>query len=160
VLVSISPVEVNAGSASVTLSLSGNNFNTTSIVNFGGTSLSPLTANGTSMTVTLPASLLAGGTYPVSVTNPAPGGATTDPLVFTVNPQGNSAPAIVSVSPASIPAGSGATTVVVQGTGFTSSTTAMLGSLTGTISGNTATFTVSAGEMQTPGTLNGLIAND
>src|SRR5262249_13375892 len=160
VLVSISPTEVNAGSALVTLTLSGNNFNATSTINFGSAQLSPLTANGTSMTVILPANVLVAGTYPVSVSNPAPGGGTTYPLLFTVKPQGSSAPTIISVNPASTPAGSGGTTVIVQGTGFTASTTATLGSVNGTVSGNSVTFALSAGDTQRPGTLSGLIANE
>jgi YVTN family beta-propeller protein len=158
VLLSIAPTQVNAGSASLTLSLSGNNLNATSIVNFGGLQLSPLTANGTSMTATIPAgSLTTAGSVAVTVTNPGAG--TTTAQTFTINPQGNKAPAITNVNPTSIPAGSGAATVTVQGAGFTASSIATLGSINGSVSGNTATFNLSASDTQNPTTLNGLISN-
>ena len=158
VLLSISPTQVNAGSASLTLSLSGNNFNGTSIINFGSLQQSPLTSNGTSMTVSIPAgSLATAGPVAVTVTNPGAG--TTTAQTFTINPQGNAAPSITSVNPPSVPAASGPVTVTVQGTGFTASTTATLGSVTGIVSGNTTTFNLSAADTQNPAILNGLISN-
>src|SRR5262249_24566073 len=92
VLLSISPTQANAGSASLTLSLSGNNFNATSIVNFGSLQSSPLTSNGTSMTVTIPASSLT-SPGPVAVTVTNPGAGSTPSQTFTINPQGDTAPA-------------------------------------------------------------------
>src|SRR5262249_47030655 len=83
-LISISPAEGVAGTPFL-LSLSGNNFNATSIINFGGSQFSPTVSTPTSMSVTIPGSLLSPGPVQVSVTNPAPGGGTTPTIPFIVN---------------------------------------------------------------------------
>jgi YVTN family beta-propeller protein len=160
VLISISPTDTTVGAGAIVLTLNGNNFNSTSSITFGGSALAPTSTSLTSMSVTLPANILVPGTYPVSVTNPAPGGGTSVPIIFTVNSAANPAPVVTSVTPTSVAAGSGATGVTVVGSGFVPGTTASsLGSAKGTVSGNTITFSLSAADLQNSGTLNGLISN-
>ena len=60
------------------------------------------------------------GTYPVTVTNPAPGGGTSSAMNFSV---GNPVPTITSLSPTSVAVGSGAQTLTINGTGFLSTST-------------------------------------
>src|SRR5207249_4467240 len=60
ILISITPAEAPAGSPA-TITLSGNNFNGSSVINFGSSKYSPTTSNGTSMTLTLAASDLIAG---------------------------------------------------------------------------------------------------
>src|SRR5262249_49623424 len=56
VLLSLSPTSIQAGTTDLTLTLNGNNFNATSIVNFGSAQFSPnpATLTPTSMTVVIP----------------------------------------------------------------------------------------------------------
>ena len=160
VSISISPTQVTAGTGPVTLTLNGNNFNGTSVINVGNQKASPATsAGGTVMTVTIPANLLTTpGTYPVSVTNPPPGGGTSATASFQVDAQSNPSPNVTSVSPSAIPAGAGAVQVTVQGSGFIGLTTATLGSAQGTVAGNTIRFSLPASDTLNPGTLRGLVS--
>src|SRR5438552_7448193 len=82
---SISPNCVTAGSIDFTLTLTGTNFVSGSVVNFGGTSLTPTSSSSTQLTVTVPASLVAtAGTVSVTVVNPTPGGGTSNAQTFTI----------------------------------------------------------------------------
>jgi YVTN family beta-propeller protein len=159
VLYSISPIEaLSTGSA--TLTLNGNNFNASSIINFGETQYRPASSKSTELIVTIPASALTSPrTIPISVTNPEPGGGTSEKAQFKIHNSGNPVPGIISVKPASIPAGSGATIVVVEGAGFIPAAEAFLEKVKGTISGNTATFSLPADKTENPGTLDGIISN-
>ena len=75
VLVTITPAQAEAGIAGQLVTLSGNNLNGTSIVNFGGGTHSPLAVTATTLTVELTGvELTQPGDYPVTVFNPAPGG--------------------------------------------------------------------------------------
>src|SRR5438477_11691605 len=82
---SISPNCVTAGSIDFTLTVTGTNFISGSVVNFGGTSLTPTSSSSTQLTVTVPASLVAtAGTVSVTVVNPSPGGGTSNAQTFTI----------------------------------------------------------------------------
>jgi hypothetical protein len=160
VLTRIAPTTAAAGNSSVTLTLSGNNFTSSSTIYVGGQSFSPIASSGTAVTVIIPSTALTvGGSIPVSVSNPAPGGGMSGALVFTVTAQANPTPVISSVSPTSLPGGSAATTVTVIGSGFISSTTATLAGVSGSVAGSSITFSLPTAAMANPGTLNGLIAN-
>ncbi len=82
---SISPNCVMPGSASFTLTVTGTNFVSGSVVMFGGTSLTPTSSSSTQLTVTVPASLVAiAGTASITVVNPGPGGGTSNAQTFTI----------------------------------------------------------------------------
>ena len=119
VLLSISPTSAQTTS-DLTLTLNGNNFNGTTIINFGSGGHSPASATSTSMTVVIPKAELVPGTVTVSATNPPPGGGDSAGISFTViaPAQVNPSPAVTSVSPGSVTAGAPATTFTVTGTGF------------------------------------------
>lgn len=86
-ILNISPSVVMVGSGSFTLTVTGNNFNTSSKVNFNGIAKTTTFVSGSQLTATIPASDLAvTGTYTISVTNPAPGGGTSNISFFTVSP--------------------------------------------------------------------------
>ncbi len=57
------------------------------------------------------------GRLPVTVTSPAPGGGTSSALTFTVIAV-NPLPVLASLSPSTVPVGSGATTLTLTGSGF------------------------------------------
>jgi YVTN family beta-propeller protein len=159
VLVSVTPTDISAGTTDLTLTLSGNNFNGTSIISFGGALYSPSSSSNTIMTVTIPRGDLTAGTKQVVVTNPAPGGGTSAAKTFTVFGQVNPAPVIAQVNPSSIQAGSAATTVTIEGTGFITTTVATLAEVSGTVSGNTIQFQLPVTAIANAVTLNGLVTN-
>jgi RHS repeat-associated protein len=86
-LSSINPTSIIAGSPGFTLTLSGENFLTTSIVSFNNQQYSATYLSKTQIEATIPSSAVAtAGSYPVKVINPAPGGGETSSLTFTVQP--------------------------------------------------------------------------
>jgi hypothetical protein len=121
-LASISPTSGTIGQ-SVSLTLTGTNFISGSVVNLGGNANSGAVVSngGNTLTITIPGSQLAtAGSLGVTVTNPAPGGGTSAPQTFTVN---NAAPSVSSLSPTSAPANSGGFTLTVNGSNFVSGAT-------------------------------------
>ena len=83
----LSPASVTAGAAAQTLTVNGTNFLTTSVVNFNGLPRPTTFFSATLLTIALSAAdQSTAGSYPVTVSNPAPGGGTSNPVNFTVNP--------------------------------------------------------------------------
>ncbi|WP_051719184.1 DUF4394 domain-containing protein [Hymenobacter sp. IS2118] len=116
---SLSPASVTAGAAPQTLTVSGSNFLATSVVNFDGSARTTTFVSATQLTIglTAPDQAMA-GTYSVTVTNPVPGGGTSAPATFTVNP----AP-VACTAPTGLTAGSiTASSATVTFTGSASAT--------------------------------------
>lgn len=85
VLSSVSPSSVKAGTEGVTLTLTGTGFTSASTVSFGGSAISATFVDPARIDAPLPAGLIAAeGSYPITVTNPAPGGGTSNAVSFTV----------------------------------------------------------------------------
>jgi len=115
VLSALSPASIPAGSASFTLTLSGNYFLDRSTVQFGGTALSPTFVDSGALQALVPASAVAlPGSVAVTVINPAPGGGTSAALSFEIVSSG---PTIQSFSPNS---GKPGTPVTISGLNFDS----------------------------------------
>jgi len=120
-LASISPTSATAGGAAFTLTLTGTNFVASSVVNFNGAAKTTTVVSGTQLTAAITATDIAtAGSFPVTVTNPAPGGGTTAFINFTVN---NPVPAITTLSPAGGIVGGAGFTLTVNGTGFVNGST-------------------------------------
>jgi hypothetical protein len=84
-LTSISPTSAVHGSAALTLTVTGSNFNTQSKVLWNGSFLLTTYVSATSLKATVSATqLLTAGTATVTVNNPAPGGGTTAGKTFTI----------------------------------------------------------------------------
>jgi len=85
-LTSISPESVTVGFGEFDLTVTGTNFVTGSVINFGNTSLTPIGAqSSTSLVVEVPTNAFAtAAVIAVSVTNPTPGGGTTQPISFDI----------------------------------------------------------------------------
>ena len=83
------------------------------VLNWGATPLSGTLVGSTTFTFTIPANLIE-TVGPVSLTVTTAGGTST-PVTFTVT---QPPPTITSISPASVPAGSAAFTMTVNGTNF------------------------------------------
>ncbi len=93
VLSSISPNTKQAGSSGFTLTLNGSNFVTGSSVLFNNSQVSTTWVDSTHLSASIPANATqTPGTYPVMVTNPVPGGGTSETVQFTVTPASNVTP--------------------------------------------------------------------
>ena len=118
---SLSPVSAAAGSAQFTLTVNGNGL-TGGTVQWNGSSLATTVLSDSQLTATVTASMVSGGGVP-PVTVLA-GGATSNALAFTVL---GGPPTINSpVSPTSAPVNSAATTITVNGTGFTATSKVLM----------------------------------
>ncbi len=85
-LASMSPASATAGSAAITLTVSGSNFISGSVVNWNGTALPTTFVSSSSLSAAVASTLLStAGTATVNVLNPAPGGGTSGNLSFTIN---------------------------------------------------------------------------
>jgi hypothetical protein len=115
-ITSLSPSVSLVGSGSRTLTINGSNFLSSSTVDFAGSPHTPTFVNSGQLTVSLTSADQATvGTYPVVVSNPAPGGGQSNSVNFAVN---NPQPALSSISPSVLAAGSPDTTITLIGTNF------------------------------------------
>ncbi|GAB3871045.1 hypothetical protein GCM10028824_20390 [Hymenobacter segetis] len=118
-----------AGSAAFTLTVTGTNFVSGSVVSFNGIVLTTTFVSATQLTATVPASSVATvGTFNVTVTNPA--NSISAAATFTVTVP---APTITSFTPTT---GGPGTLVTITGTNFTGATAVRIGSF------NVPNFTV------------------
>jgi len=132
----------------------------TSKVEWNGVALTTTYVSATSLTATLPATdLTLGGTGKLTVVNPAPGGGTSTAFTFDID---NPAPAIVSLSPGSVVAGSAAFTLAVTGTEFVPSSQTLFNSVALTttyVSATEITASVPTVDVATAGTATVKVTN-
>ncbi len=159
-LTSLSPSSVAVGSNALTITLTGTGFMSASVIQWAGAALATTYVSATKLTASVPTSdLTTIGTFNVTVVNPAPGGAASNAVVFTVS---NPAPTLTSLSPSSAVAGSNALTVMLSGTGFVPASTAKW---TGTalkityVSATQLKASVPASDLSTAGTFNVTVVN-
>jgi presenilin-like A22 family membrane protease len=123
-ITSLAPSGTTAGSGGFTITVNGSNFITTSSVNFNGVPRATTYVNSSQLTAVILASDVASvGTPAVTVTNPSPGGGTSNALTFTISPGVTPAPVITSLQPSTAVASSGAFTLTVNGSNFISGAT-------------------------------------
>ena len=121
-LSSIAPNSDTAGGAGFTLSLTGTNFNATSVVYWGATALTTTYGSTTALTAAVTATQVASaGSAAVTVVNPTPAGGTSGSQTFTINSSGNPNPTLLSISPTSITAGGSGFTITCNGQNYISS---------------------------------------
>ena len=152
-LTSISPSSAQAGGVGFTLTVTGSNFISSSVVNWNGVAKTTTFVSPTQLTVSLAAADIAvAGNIPVSVTTPAPGGGTTGNLTFQVT---QAAPTLTTLSPTSTAAGTPGISITITGTGFVSGSAARwdgTGVTTSFVSSTKLTITVPAAWLTTAGT--------
>jgi hypothetical protein len=86
VLKSLSPASLPHGGKCFTITVSGSNFNTLSVVQWNGASRATTFVNSTTLTAIIQmADTAAAGSAKVTVSNKAPGGGVSAPLIFTIN---------------------------------------------------------------------------
>jgi hypothetical protein len=138
----LNPSSLAAGATPQTLTINGTGFSTSSTVTFRGIAHAPAYVSATQLTISLTAADLAtAGSYAVVVTNPAPGGGSSNVADFTV---GTSPTVTMAVSPSTdiIPtSGTLQFTVTITGT----SDTAVDWSVNGISGGNATVGTISSG---------------
>jgi hypothetical protein len=101
------------------LIVTGTGFVSGSVVNFNGAAKSTTFNSATQLTAAiLAADVATVGTPGVTVTNPTPGGGTSTAATFTITAAANPAPAITTLAPSTIAAGSATFSMIVTGTGF------------------------------------------
>jgi len=160
ILNSTSPSTASSGSSGVTLTARGKQFATKATIDWNGTALTTTYVSDTQLTATVPSSdLTSAGSVNVTVVNPAPGGGTSSAATFTIT---NPAPTLSGISPANAVAGSGATTITLNGTDFLSSSivewngTALT---TSYVSNTQLSATVPAADLTAAGTFNVTVVN-
>lgn len=111
-----SPPSAPLGSQALTITVTGSNFVTGSVVSFDGLDLVSTLKDDQNIDALVPATKLStSGTYNVLVKTPQPGGGTSQAISFTVT---NPTVQLTSVSPSTVLVGSTTTSVTLSGTGF------------------------------------------
>lgn len=123
-ITTLQPSTVNINSGASTLTVNGTNFISSSIVNFNGSPRATTVVSTTQLTAAILATdVTAAGDFPVTVTNPAPGGGTSNSVNLSVIIPPNPVPVVTSVSPSSTPVGSADLVIDVFGNNFVSTST-------------------------------------
>jgi len=161
-ITSLSPPSAKPGAAGQTLTIIGSDFMSTSTVTFNGVGRAATFVTDTQLTILLSTSDLATtGTYPVVVTNPAPGGGNSNSVNFLVT-SANPVPTITSLSPPSSTAGSEAQSLTIIGNNFVSNSTAAfngVGHLATFVSSTKLTIQMSASDQATVGNYPVVVTN-
>jgi hypothetical protein len=151
-ITTLSPASATAGSGAQTLTINGTNFVSTSTVTYNGVAHSPGFVSPAQLTIPLSTGDQAtAGLYAVVVTNPTPGGGTSNSVNFTVN---NPVPTVGTLSPPSATAGAAAQTVTINGSGFVSSSTVTYNTVSHTptfVSATKLTIPLSTGDQADAG---------
>lgn len=115
-LTGISPTHITAGSSGFSLTVTGTDFISASKVRWNEIDLATTYQSETELTASVPASLIASnGSVSITVYNPVPGGGTSGSLVFTIE---NPTPALISINPTTVIAGSNGFSLTVDGQNF------------------------------------------
>ena len=110
---SVSPDRVRAGTGPVTITITGADFNSFSVVLWNNAPLPSLVVNTTTIEATIPAAELTGGGFAqVAVFTPAPGGGTSAALTVTIDP-----PPSLAVSTQTAATGTPVTVTLINGYG-------------------------------------------
>lgn len=156
----ISPNTVTAGSADIMLMVNGSNFVSGAVVNFNGQVESAVFMSDTQLTATVAAAdLSTGGVAMVTVTNPSPGGGTSNSVIFTIN---NPMPGALSLYPPSAMAGGLGFNLTVNGSNFVSTTSVTFNGkveMTQYVSMSQLIASISAAEIAQAGVFNVIVIN-
>ena len=153
-ITAISPTSAVAGSsAGFTLTINGTNFAAASMVNFGGTTPTTTFVSSTQLTAAIPVAAIASvGTAAVTVSNPAPGGGTSNAVNFTIT--NSLTPVIAGLDPSGAAVGGSAFTLRVVGGNFQSNSVVRWNAAdrpTTFVTTNEVTAQIPAGDIATTG---------
>jgi DNA-binding beta-propeller fold protein YncE len=114
-IITVSPASKFAGDPTSPIQLTGTNFVSSSVVNFGGSAVATNFISSTTLTAVIPAAAIAtSGTATVVVSTPGPGGGISNSISFTINSVANAVPTISYLYPSCTPVG-GSFTLSVSG---------------------------------------------
>ncbi len=154
---SLNPPSIDAGQPAFILTVNGSNFTPASTVVWNASQVSSLFVSTSQLTAQIPASVIQNaGTAQVSVNTPPPGGGTTLPLTFTINPAPSPVPQITSLSPSGVSASSGQFTLNVRGNNFVSPSVVMVNGASRPTAFQDSTYlqaTIFASDVATSGSL-------
>ena len=117
---SLSPASLTAGATAQTLTINGTGFLSNSTVTFNSVAHAATYVSSSQLTISLTtADLATAGSYPVVVTNPAPGGGSSTPTSFTVS----ATTGTLAISVVDLPSGANAAITVSGPSGFSTTVT-------------------------------------
>src|SRR5262249_31949742 len=120
-----SPSSATAGSASVSLDVTGTNFRNGSQITVEGTPVPTVFSSATQLAGAIPAGFLKrAGNVTIGVLNPAPGGGAATGGAFSIT---SAVPTLTSIDPTSVLAQSGPTTLTLSGSGFAGNASVTVG---------------------------------
>lgn len=156
----LTPSSITAGSAGFTLRVSGTGYASGSVINWNGTALTTTYLNSSQLSASIPASLIAAsGTISITVTTPGTNGGTSSAQPFNINAP---LPAITSMTPVNVTAGTPGITLTVNGANFVSNSTVRIGSTDETttfISPTQLAASIPASALTSAGTLSVTVNN-
>ncbi|NOT60606.1 MAG: hypothetical protein HOP19_10330, partial [Acidobacteria bacterium] len=156
VLTSLNPSSANAGGAAFTLTVTGSNFASTSVVRWNAASRTTTFVSATQLTAQIPATDIAlTGTASITVFTPTPGGGVSSALNFSITQAGAPVPTLASIAPTSAQAGGAAFTLTLNGTNFLSNSLVRWNGLdrtTTVVSATQLTAQIPASDIATAGT--------
>ncbi|MBU4154499.1 MAG: hypothetical protein KKD63_16635 [Proteobacteria bacterium] len=119
-LTSITPSGANVGDPGCILRVTGDQFITSSSVQFNQFDLDTSFSDNNTLDAVVPSTLLSSaGIFPVTVTNPSPAGGISNGFSFLIL---NPVPSIVAIDPSQATAGTQELDIDISGTGFTNNT--------------------------------------
>jgi hypothetical protein len=159
-IAAILPASALAGSADLTVTITGANFMNASTVRWNGSDRQTVFQSATKLSAVISASDLASpAAAQVTVFNPAPGGGSSAAGAFTVAPR---IPSISSISPVSALAGSADLTLTLNGTNFMGLSTVLWSGAplpTVVVSSAQLTALIPAGDLAAPATAQVTVLN-
>jgi hypothetical protein len=155
-LSSLSPSSAMAGGPAFTLTVTGTNFATSSVVRWNGTARPTTFVSGTQLRAAIAeADIATPGTAQVRVFTPGPDEESSNALPFTIGTASNPVPVLSGLSPSAVPAGSPAFTLTVTGSGFVSTSVVLWNGgdrPTTVVSSTRLQAAISASDVAVPGT--------
>src|SRR5262249_40264512 len=135
-----------------TITATGTNFTSNSVVRWNGQDLMTAFGSATQLTAQVTANLVASpGTAQVTVFTPAPGGGTSGAQTFTITPGGpNPTPTITVLNPPAVGVGHPAFNLIINGTGLIGASQAQINNVnraTTSISSTKLSVAVQAGDI-------------
>jgi hypothetical protein len=118
---SLTPPSIPAGSPGFVLAVNGHGFAPQSVIFFNGSGIQSIFQSGSELTANISSSFVnTPGNVTIEVQTPAPGGGTSNQVVFMITQTQSETPTITSMSPTTALAGGGGFTLNVFGTNFQS----------------------------------------
>ncbi len=118
-IVALNPTSVTAGASAFTLTITGQNFLSSSTLQWNGSDRAATFSSSTQLQVQIAsADVASSGSVAVSVTNPTPGGGNSGSAEFEINSTSNPSPALQTISPSTVSAGTSNFVLTLTGSNF------------------------------------------